>query len=96
VPVYYRVLPKSFLLFRQPFLILAFFGALPASCLAADYGKVTTHKVADGVYLFTTTPYADVGFCGNSVAIIGSDGVLVFDSAATPETAQTILWKSAN
>ena len=64
---------------------------LTACCAAADYGKVTRHKVADGVYLFTTTPYADVGFCGNSVAIITSDGVLVFDTGATPETAQTIL-----
>ena len=62
---------------------------LPA--LAADYGRVATHKVADGVYLFTTSPYADVGFCGNSAAIIAEDGVLVFDSSATPETAQTIL-----
>jgi glyoxylase-like metal-dependent hydrolase (beta-lactamase superfamily II) len=64
---------------------------LTACCAAADYGKVATHKVADGVYLFTTTPYADVGFCGNSVAIITGEGVLVFDSGATPETAQTIL-----
>jgi glyoxylase-like metal-dependent hydrolase (beta-lactamase superfamily II) len=76
---------------KKPFLILAFIAALSASCLGADYGKVTTHKVADGVYLFTTTPYADVGFCGNSVAVITGDGVLLFDSAATPETAQTIL-----
>jgi cyclase len=58
---------------------------------AADYGKTTTHKIAEGVYLFTTTPYADVGFCGNSVAILGSGGVLVFDSGSTPETAQNIL-----
>ncbi|HEX7288201.1 MAG TPA: MBL fold metallo-hydrolase [Candidatus Angelobacter sp.] len=63
--------------------------ALPA--LGADYGKVTTKKLAEDVYLFTTSPYADVGFCGNSVAIVSDQGVLVFDSSATPETAQTIL-----
>jgi cyclase len=58
---------------------------------AADFGKVTSTKVADGVYLFTTTPYADVGLSGNSVAILSSEGVLVFDSTGTPETAATIL-----
>ncbi len=47
--------------------------------------------MADGVYLFTTTPYADVGLSGNSVAILSDDGVLVFDSSATPETAATVL-----
>jgi glyoxylase-like metal-dependent hydrolase (beta-lactamase superfamily II) len=64
---------------------------VPLKCPAADFGKVTGHKVADGVYLFSTTPYADVGLSGNSVAIISDDGVLVFDSSATPETAATVL-----
>jgi cyclase len=58
---------------------------------AKDYGKVTGQKVAEGVYLFTTTPYADVGLSGNSVAILSNEGVLVFDSSATPETAATVL-----
>ncbi|HET8888776.1 MAG TPA: MBL fold metallo-hydrolase [Candidatus Angelobacter sp.] len=58
---------------------------------AADFGKVNGQKVAEGVYLFTTTPYADVGLSGNSVAILSDDGVLVFDSNATPETATTVL-----
>ena len=58
---------------------------------AADFGKVTSQKVSEGIYLFTTTPYADVGLSGNSVAIISEDGVLVFDSNATPETAATVL-----
>jgi cyclase len=58
---------------------------------AAEYGKVSSQKVAEGIYLFTTTPYADVGLSGNSVAIISDDGVLVFDSNATPETAATVL-----
>jgi cyclase len=69
--------------------VLSIVFSLPA--VGAEYGKVTTQKIADGVYLFTTSPYADVGFCGNSVAIVSDEGVLVFDSAATPETAQTIL-----
>ena len=64
---------------------------IPLRCLAKDYGKVSCHKVADGVYLFITTPYGDVGLSGNSVAILSDDGVLVFDANGTPETAATIL-----
>jgi len=64
---------------------------LSSSCLAKDFGKVSNQKVAEGIYLFTTTPYGDVGLSGNSVAIISGDGVLVFDSSATPETAATVL-----
>lgn len=61
------------------------------SCQAKDYGKVSSQKVAEGVYLFTTTPYGDVGLCGNSVAILSNEGVLVFDANGTPETAATVL-----
>jgi glyoxylase-like metal-dependent hydrolase (beta-lactamase superfamily II) len=71
--------------------LLAFMHFIPLKCPAADFGKVTGQKVAEGVYLFTTTPYADVGLSGNSVAILSDDGVLVFDSNATPETAATVL-----
>ncbi|HEV8491830.1 MAG TPA: MBL fold metallo-hydrolase, partial [Candidatus Angelobacter sp.] len=70
--------------------LLAFMHFVPA-CVANDYGKVTSQKVAEGVYLFTTTPYADVGLSGNSVAVLSDQGVLIFDSSATPETAATIL-----
>jgi glyoxylase-like metal-dependent hydrolase (beta-lactamase superfamily II) len=58
---------------------------------AADYGKVSMKKVADGVYLFTVTPYGNVGMSGNSVAILSDDCVVVFDSTGTPETATTVL-----
>ncbi|HEY7404686.1 MAG TPA: MBL fold metallo-hydrolase [Candidatus Angelobacter sp.] len=70
---------------------LAFLLHFITACVAKDYGKVTSQKVADGVYLFTTAPYGDVGLCGNSVAVLSDDGVLVFDSGATPQTAATIL-----
>ena len=69
-------------------LCLAF---LSSTARAADYGKVTSQKITEGVYLFTTMPYGDVGLSGNSVAILSDDGVLVFDSSATPETAATVL-----
>jgi hypothetical protein len=42
--------------------------ASAAALPVADYGKVTVHKAAEGVYLFTTSPYGDVGMCGNSIA----------------------------
>src|SRR5271167_510480 len=60
-------------------------------CSAGDYGKVTMSKVADGVYLFTTSPYGDVGFGGNSVAILTGEGVVMFDTSGTPASGQTIL-----
>src|SRR6478672_10439167 len=72
-------------------ILLACTHFVPLQCMAADYGKVASQKVAEGVYLFTTTPYADVGLSGNSVVILSDDGVLVFDSSATPETAATVL-----
>jgi cyclase len=65
--------------------------ALATRGWSADYGKVTTSKVAEGVYLFTTSPYGDVGFGGNSVAIITDEGVVMFDTSGTPATGETIL-----
>src|SRR4051812_31388960 len=57
----------------------------------ADYGTVTARKVADNVYQFSTSDYGDVGMSGNSVAIIGTDGVLLFDTTGTPASARTII-----
>jgi cyclase len=48
-------------------------------------------EVADGVYLFQTAPYGDVGLDGNSVVIVSSSGVLVFDTNGTPAAAAAIL-----
>src|ERR1051325_8631434 len=64
---------------------------LSAVCYASEYGKVTQHKIADDVYLFKVTPYGAVGFSGNCIAIINQNSILVFDSTALPETAQTVL-----
>ena len=72
-------------------ILLASMHFVPLKCIASDFGKVSSQKVAEGIYLFTTTPYADVGLSGNSVAILSDDGVMVFDSSATPETAATVL-----
>ena len=48
-------------------------------------------QVAEGVYLFQTAPYGDVGLDGNSVAIVGDTGVLVFDTNGTPAAAAAVL-----
>lgn len=71
--------------------LLALLAAMAAPSPAAEYGKVTSTQVADGVYLFTTTRYGDVGFCGNVVAIVSGDGVALFDSGGTPAIAREIL-----
>jgi cyclase len=48
-------------------------------------------EVARGVYLFITRPYGDVGLDGNSIAVLGRDGVLVFDTNGTPAAAAAVL-----
>lgn len=48
-------------------------------------------EVAPGVYLFRTAPYGEVGLDGNVVAIVGSSGVLVFDSNGTPAATEAVL-----
>ena len=48
-------------------------------------------EVADGVHLFMTPPYGDVGLDGNSIAIFSNDGVLVFDSNGTPAASAAVL-----
>src|SRR5262245_34871916 len=47
--------------------------------------------IADGVVLFTTAPYGDVGLDGNSIAILSRDGVFVFDTNGTPAAAAAVL-----
>jgi cyclase len=58
---------------------------------ASDFGKVITQKVTDGVYQFSVSDYGDVGMSGNSVAVVTSDGVLLFDTTGTPASARLIL-----
>jgi len=65
--------------------------ALASVDAGAEYGKVAMAKIAAGVYLFTTSRYGDVGFGGNSVAILTDDGVVMFDTSGTPASAKAIL-----
>jgi len=63
--------------------------SLPGS--ATESGKVTSARIAKGVYLFQTTAYGDVGFGGNSVVILTDEGVVVFDTSGTPASGKAIL-----
>jgi glyoxylase-like metal-dependent hydrolase (beta-lactamase superfamily II) len=48
-------------------------------------------QIADGVYLFITPPYGDVGLDGNAVAIVTEQGVVMFDSNGTPAASAAVL-----
>ena len=56
-----------------------------------DRQSPRTIQIADGVFLFITAPYGGVGLDGNAIAILSSDGVLVFDSNGTPAAAGGVL-----
>lgn len=60
---------------------------LPAQGVSAP----TVRDLGRGIYLFQTAPYSDVGLDGNSVAIVGRNGVLVFDANGTPAAAESVL-----
>lgn len=65
--------------------------AFPVLALAQSPVPPRQLKVAEGVYLFITAPHSDVGLEGNSIAIVGEDGVLIFDSNGTPAAAAAVL-----
>lgn len=66
---------------------------LPFSSTAWALGRPAPEKseIAEGVFLFKTASYGDVGLDGNSVVVLASDGVLVFDSNGTPAAAEAVL-----
>jgi cyclase len=63
----------------------------PFSSEGQDGRAPTRTGLAPGIFLFTTPPYGDVGLDGNSIAVLSSDGVLVFDSNGTPAAAAAVL-----
>src|SRR5215471_2256439 len=68
--------------------------ALAATLLAhADYVRPAPRRidVAQGVHLFVSPPYGDAGLDGNAIAIVGDEGVLVFDTNGTPASASNVL-----
>jgi glyoxylase-like metal-dependent hydrolase (beta-lactamase superfamily II) len=65
--------------------------AVPIAAAWQQRPAPTQIRIADGIYLFQTAPYGDVGMDGNSVAILSDDGVLVFDSNGTSSASAAIL-----
>lgn len=64
---------------------------VPALALAEHRPPPVRLEVVPGVHLFVTAPYGDLGLDGNSVAVVSSEGVLVFDSNGTPAAATAVL-----
>jgi glyoxylase-like metal-dependent hydrolase (beta-lactamase superfamily II) len=64
-----------------------------AAAIRADYARPAPRRIeiGPGIYLFVSKPYGDVGLDGNAVAIVGRDGVLVFDTNGTPASAAHVL-----
>jgi len=75
----------------MPVLLLALLAATPIPSHAAPPAAPERIRVADGVFLYRTAPYGDVGLDGNSIVIVGDDGVLVFDANGTPAAAESVL-----
>ena len=65
--------------------------ALPAISTAQILEPPKRVQVAEGVNVFMTPPYGDVGLDGNSVVILSTEGVLVFDTNGTPAAAEAVL-----
>jgi len=72
-------------------LCLAFLFCWAPPARAAERPSPRKIEVADGVFVFLTPPYGDVGLDGNSVVVLSNDGVLVFDSNGTPAAAEAVL-----
>lgn len=64
---------------------------LASSAASQSHEPPRRIQAAEGVYVFVTPPYGDVGFDGNSVAIFSSEGVLVFDTNGTKAAAEAVL-----
>jgi len=65
--------------------------AMPLLAAAQERPAPQKIPIAEDVFLFVTPAYGDVGLDGNSIAVVSSDGVLVFDSNGTPAAAQAVL-----
>ena len=74
------------------FIALALLIAMAAPALAvAPRTAPKKIEIAPGVFVFMTAPYGAVGLDGNSIVVVSTDGVLVFDSNGTPAAAAAVL-----
>ncbi|HVQ29556.1 MAG TPA: MBL fold metallo-hydrolase, partial [Vicinamibacteria bacterium] len=71
--------------------VLALLSLPPGRAAAEPQPAPKKIAVADGIFVFTTPSYGDVGLDGNSVVIVSTEGVLVFDTNGTPAAAAAVL-----
>jgi len=70
---------------------------LLSACSIAVTAQTRTGKppvkteLAPGIFLFTSPSYGDVGLDGNSIVVISTDGILVFDTNGTPAASAAVL-----
>lgn len=64
---------------------------VPLTLAAQNRPAPSRTEVAPGVHLFSSPNYGDVGLDGNSIAILSTDGVLVFDTNGTPAASAAVL-----
>lgn len=64
---------------------------LLSGAASSSHPPPTKTDLGDGIYLFQTAPYSDVGLDGNSVVIVSDSGVLVFDANGTADAAAAVL-----
>ena len=74
-------------------LILAFFSGAWCGTCRSDVPAAAVQKtqIADGIYLFTSPDIDGIEVDGNSIAIVGPEDVLVFDTNVLPSSAQRVL-----
>ena len=77
---------------RRAIFCVALLAVFVLPLFARDYtARLSTQKLGDGFYLFTSSRHGDVGFVGNSVAILSDEGVLVFDAGCVPSDSAAVL-----
>ena len=88
-----RIVPARRVSVRRPrvFAIAVTLCLLPLMSAGQARPSPTRTELAPGIFLFTTPGYGDVGLDGNSIAVLSSDGVLVFDTNGTPGASAAVL-----
>jgi cyclase len=78
---------------RRPRAIVITFALCLLPLLSSGQNRTAPSRteLAPGIFLFTTPSYGDVGLDGNSIAVVSSDGVLVFDTNGTPAASAAVL-----
>jgi glyoxylase-like metal-dependent hydrolase (beta-lactamase superfamily II) len=76
---------------RAALLFLAVCSITAAAQTSRNRTPPVRTELAPGIFLYSTAPYGDVGLDGNSIAVLSSDGVLMFDSNGTPSASAAIL-----